>query len=99
MNKYYSIEKRNWVDTSLRQFGKMYESEFQEYLSQQKMMSESRTFDVFEIESPFSGGNMLEKNVAIENHMIFESTDGSYDWVTRKWVTNADSRPPNADAN
>lgn len=65
--EYYSIGHGNWIGPTPRQFGKMYKSEFEEYLQQRQKVQDQVLFDYFlaeedEVEGPTfaSGGNMLE---------------------------------------
>src|SRR5688572_6139573 len=75
---YYNINKGNWIGPSPRQFGKMRQSEFQEYLTQRQQVLESLIFSTLEeveVEgsTSFHGGNMLGDDVGMDN--VTGSTD------------------------
>src|ERR1043165_9224095 len=96
--EYYNIDKGNWVRPSLRQLGKMYESEFQEYKAQRIKVRDQCWLDFLlsedvEVEGPTSssGGNMLESENS--NHVtesrdqflpIMWESDGGLDHVTNE---------------
>ena len=86
--EYYSIEEGNWVDPSSRQFSKMVQSEFQQYLDARIKVRDQVLLDffleeMFEVEGPTSssGGNMLESDGRLENHVINGSLDLGHEGI------------------